>query len=133
MVALPLLRGLTTRSTGPIAAGRHLGYKSLAQIPAHRNGPVNSNVRPPVHTQPKFKGSMQPSPSFAVPNVAFSAYLWFVERVALRSLFSIFRSFFPPAPVRQRIKRFRLGRACAAAWPNHSLNRTHCGGLAFGL
>ena len=39
-------RRLTLRSTGPIAACRHLGYKSLAQIPAHRNGPVNSNVRP---------------------------------------------------------------------------------------
>ena len=38
--------GLTIRSTGPIAAGRHLGYKSLAQIPAHRNRPVSSNVRP---------------------------------------------------------------------------------------
>ena len=37
--------GLTIRSTGPIAAGRHLGYKSLAQMPAHRNGPVTSNVR----------------------------------------------------------------------------------------
>ena len=39
-------RGLTIRSTGPIAAGRHLGYKSLAQLPARRNGPVSSNVRP---------------------------------------------------------------------------------------
>ena len=39
-------RGLTIRSTGPIAAGRHLGYKSLAQMPARRNGPVSSNVRP---------------------------------------------------------------------------------------
>ena len=38
-------RRLTPRSTGPIAACRHLGYKILAQIPAHRNGPVNSNVR----------------------------------------------------------------------------------------
>ena len=39
---------LTIRSTGPIAAGRHLGYKSLAQIPAHRNRPVSSNVRPHI-------------------------------------------------------------------------------------
>ena len=38
-------RGLTIRSTGPIAAGRHLGYKSLAQMPTHRNRPVSSNVR----------------------------------------------------------------------------------------
>ena len=38
--------GLTYRSTGPIAAGRHLGYISLAQMPARRNGPVSSNVRP---------------------------------------------------------------------------------------
>ena len=37
--------GLTGRSTGPIAAGRHLGYKSLAQIPARRNRPVSFNVR----------------------------------------------------------------------------------------
>ena len=37
--------GLTIRSTGPIAAGRHLGYKSLAQIPARLNRPVSSNVR----------------------------------------------------------------------------------------
>ena len=36
---------LTIRSTGPIAACRHLGYKSLAQMPARRNGPVSSNVR----------------------------------------------------------------------------------------
>ena len=36
--------GLTHRSTGPIAACRHLGYKSLAQMPARRNGPVSSNV-----------------------------------------------------------------------------------------
>ena len=40
------MRALTIRSTGPIAAGRHLGYKSLAQMPTHRNGPVSSNVRP---------------------------------------------------------------------------------------
>ena len=40
---------LTIRSTGPIAAGRHLGYKSLAQMPAHRNRPVTSNVsRQPI-------------------------------------------------------------------------------------
>ena len=38
--------GLTGRSTGPIAAGRHLGDKSLAQIPARRNGPVSYDVRP---------------------------------------------------------------------------------------
>ena len=36
---------LTRRSTGPIAAGRHLGYKSLAQIPSHRNRPVSLYVR----------------------------------------------------------------------------------------
>ena len=41
--------GLTIRSTGPIAACRHLGYKSLAQMPAHRNGPVSSNVRRHIH------------------------------------------------------------------------------------
>ena len=39
---------LTHRSTGPIAAGRHLGYKSLAQMPTRRNGPVSSNVRPHI-------------------------------------------------------------------------------------
>ena len=50
LVAFPLLRGLTTRSTGPIAAGRHLGYKSLAQMPTRRNGPVSSNVRPQTST-----------------------------------------------------------------------------------
>ena len=38
-------RRLTGRSTGPIAAGRHLGYKSLAQIPTCRNGPVSFYVR----------------------------------------------------------------------------------------
>ena len=36
---------LTIRSPGPIAAGRHLGYKSLAQIPACRNRPVSLYVR----------------------------------------------------------------------------------------
>ena len=35
---------LTCRSTGPIAAGRHLGYKSLAQTPARRNRPVSFDV-----------------------------------------------------------------------------------------
>ena len=40
--------GLTLRSTGPIAAGRHLGHKSLAQMPARRNRPVSSNVRPHI-------------------------------------------------------------------------------------
>ena len=44
-VRRPKQCGLTIRSTGPIAACRHLGYKSLAQMPAHRNGPVSSNVR----------------------------------------------------------------------------------------
>ena len=43
---------LTHRSTGPIAACRHLGYKSLAQMPSRHNGPVSSNVRRhqiPIH------------------------------------------------------------------------------------
>ena len=44
-VKRPVRCGLTIRSTGPIAAGRHLGYKSLAQMPSRRNGPVSSNVR----------------------------------------------------------------------------------------
>ena len=39
---------LTIRSTGPSAAGRHLGFKSLAQMPTCRNGPVSSNVRPHI-------------------------------------------------------------------------------------
>ena len=39
---------LTNRSTGPIAACRHLGYKSQAQIPARHNWPVSSNVRPHI-------------------------------------------------------------------------------------
>ena len=43
--------GLTIRSTGPIAACRHLGYKSLAQMPARRNGPVSSNVSRRKYTQ----------------------------------------------------------------------------------
>ena len=41
-------RRLTIRSTGPIAACRHLGYKGPAQMPARRNGPVSSNVRPHI-------------------------------------------------------------------------------------
>ena len=40
-------RCLTWRSTGPIAAGRHLGYKSLAQTPARRNRPFSLYVRSP--------------------------------------------------------------------------------------
>jgi hypothetical protein len=32
---------ITRRSTGPIAAWRHLGYKTVAQMPPHRNGPVS--------------------------------------------------------------------------------------------
>ena len=50
-------RRLTIRSTGPIAACRHLGYKSLSQIPAHRNGPVNSNVR---RRRPNLRDSFTP-------------------------------------------------------------------------
>ena len=50
-------RWLTHRSTGPIAACRHLGYKSLAQMPAHRNGPVSSNVRP--HSQHHRRSSSE--------------------------------------------------------------------------
>ena len=34
----------TLATDGPIAAGRHLGYKSLAQMPTCRNGPVSFNV-----------------------------------------------------------------------------------------
>ena len=57
-------RGLTIRSTGPIAAGRHLGYKSLAQIPAHRNRPVSSNVRPHIlKTVPRHRPRIQNSGS----------------------------------------------------------------------
>ena len=41
----PGARRLTIRSTGPIAACRHLGYKSLAQMPARRNGPFSSNYK----------------------------------------------------------------------------------------
>ena len=49
-------RGLTGRSTGPIAAGRHLGYKSLAQMPAYRNRPVTLYVRPhPIAPRSKPK------------------------------------------------------------------------------
>ena len=39
-------RGLTIRSTGRYTVCRHLGYKSLAQIPSICSAPVSSNVRP---------------------------------------------------------------------------------------
>ena len=42
--------GLTIRSTGRYTACRHLGYKSLAQIPATCSAPVSSNVS----HQPKY-------------------------------------------------------------------------------
>ena len=48
--------GLTRRLTGPIAAGRHLGYKSLAQTPARRNRPVNLYVRPHGCNSQALKG-----------------------------------------------------------------------------
>ena len=51
---------LTLRSTGPIAAGRHLGYKSLAQTPARHNGPVSSNVRP--HHNRRLRTTSDPNP-----------------------------------------------------------------------
>ena len=35
----------TIRSIDPLAAGRHLGYKSRAQMPVHCDGPIGSNVR----------------------------------------------------------------------------------------
>ena len=45
---------LTGRSTGPIAAGRHLGYKSLAQTPARRNRPVSLYVRHQLSNSANF-------------------------------------------------------------------------------
>jgi uncharacterized protein len=46
--------GLTIRSTGPIAACRHLArHFILGQIPSHHNGPVSSNVRPHSHVSGK--------------------------------------------------------------------------------
>ena len=42
---VPVRSCLTSHSTGPIVACRHLGYKSLAQMPPRHNGPVSSNVR----------------------------------------------------------------------------------------
>ena len=45
---------LTGRSTGPIAAGRHLGLKNLAQIPARRNRPVSYDVRHQLWYSAKF-------------------------------------------------------------------------------
>ena len=55
--------GLTPRSTGPIAAGRHLGYKSLAQMPSRRNGPVSSNVRRRTHPLARLSDSTKTPPT----------------------------------------------------------------------
>ena len=46
--------GLTRRLTGPIAAGRPLGYKSLAQTPARRNRPVSLYVRRHKYQRAQF-------------------------------------------------------------------------------
>ena len=54
---VPTRSCLTSHSTGPIAACRHLGYKSLAQIPSRHNGPVSSNVR---HLNPEESASARP-------------------------------------------------------------------------
>ena len=206
-------RGLTIRSTGPIAAGRHLGYKSLAQIPAHRNRPVSSNVRPHTsqtvdHHLLRMQCSRSPlfRPSCKVPReLAANACNDEFGSIPLREVkiemnaslpvnYYLFASnyrfgfcgvgkkvipvrgwrFAPACCAAQSV--IRRGPGCAMpsyrlAWaaqlaapqqaspikrfgnenesvprtsfsrrqanqvvrPNHSLNRTYCGGLAFGL
>ena len=49
---VPTRSCLTGRSTGPIAACRHLGYESLVQMPPRHNGPVSYDVR---HLNPEDK------------------------------------------------------------------------------
>ena len=76
-------RWLTHRSTGPIAAGRHLGYKSLAQMPARRNGPVSSNVRR------RLRQGLQASktPSSQTTFGLHCGYSWRSNNQALKSIF----------------------------------------------
>ena len=76
---------LTLRSTGPIAACRHLGYKSLAQIPAHRNGPVNLNVRRRL-----FQGlRASKTPSSRTTFALHCRYSWRSSNQALKTNFFV--------------------------------------------
>ena len=52
-----------------------MGYKSLAQMPAHRNGPVNSNVRPhQTHTV-----SIHSAPVISTKTKLSSFYAWCIS------------------------------------------------------
>ena len=110
--------GLTIRSTGPIAAVRHLGYKSLAQMPAHRNGPVSSNVRP--HLNPAFNRLAVLLQLSSHPSIQISSISLKVQILSCS----------PP----DHVERHRpITQTIRGVWPNPAFNRTHCGVPAFGL
>ena len=57
--------------------GPPFGYKSLAQMPAHRNGPVTSNVKPQGHESGRrrnFQGSSQSEISLCSYNFAHRSH-----------------------------------------------------------
>ena len=69
-------KSLRIRSTGPIAAARHLGYKSLAQIPARLNRPVSLYVRPHKFTLAPME-QLKPQHALTMPDsrqAGFSIY-----------------------------------------------------------
>ena len=113
---------LTWRSNGPIAAGRHLGYKSLAQIPVRRNRPFSFNVRHHPETTATFINSARRDASPHKNNTQF-------EFLAKFMIYLIFRLelFFVAKPC------WRNAFKLSAVLPNRALNRTYCGGPAFGL
>ena len=113
---------LTGRSTGPIAAGRHLGFKSLAQMPARRNGPVSSNVR--HHRKIMLTASIRLDETPRLTSTIRD--LNYLQRILAIVLYRLERLCLPKPC-------YRIAFTLSALLPNRALNRTYCGGPAFGL
>ena len=85
---------LTGRSTGPIVAGRHLGYKKPSPNPAHRKVPVSSNVRP--HQRHAYSLPVNPRRSCGTHNntpctsdVSFGIFIFCALSIHFKRLESI--------------------------------------------
>ena len=109
-------RGLTTRSTGHFAAVQFWAQKPSPKF-AHRKVPVSSNVRP------------HPKPACIHQAVLLSLVAHLSMQFASDPLQMQIPCYSPP----NRIKPYRcITQSARAAWPNHSLNRTLCGGPILG-
>ena len=109
-------RGLTTRSTGHFAAIQFWAQEPSPKS-AHRKVPVSSNVRP------------HPEPACNHQAVLLSFMAPLFMQLASDSL----QMQLPGYSLPDRIKPYRrITQTARAAWPNHSLNRTLCGGPILG-